>query len=143
MTLYLLDTNTVSYILKGQSPAARARLDRLRIHKGQEAGISTITAGEILYGLEKIGAGAQRRKAVDLFFATIALYPWDQAAAEAYGRLRVRREARGRPLGAYDLQIAAHALALGAVLVTHDAAFRHVTGLAGLEDWASDLGTGR
>jgi predicted nucleic acid-binding protein len=37
------------------------------------------------------------------------------------------------------MQIAAHALALGAVLVTHDAAFRHVAGLAGREDWAPDL----
>lgn len=139
MTLYLLDTNMVSYILKGTSSAARSRLDRLRSHRGQEAGISTITTGEILYGLEKIAAGAQRRKALDLFFSTIITYPWDQAAAEAYGRLRVRQEAIGRPLGPYDMQIAAHALALGAVLVTHDTAFRHVAGLAGREDWASDL----
>jgi tRNA(fMet)-specific endonuclease VapC len=139
VTLYLLDTNMVSYIVKGKSPAARARLERVRIHKGQEPGISTITVGEILYGLEKIGAGPQRRKALDLFFATIAVYPWDQAAAETYGRLRVRQEAHGKSLGPYDLQIAAHALALGAVLVTHDAAFRHVAGLAGREDWATDL----
>jgi len=139
VTLYLLDTNMVSYIVKGKSQAARARLDRVRIHKGQEAGISTITVGEILYGLEKVGASPQRRKALDLFFATIAIYPWDQSAAEAYARLRVRQEARGKSLGPYDMQIAAHALALGAVLVTHDAAFRHVAGLAGREDWAPDL----
>lgn len=139
MTLYLLDTNTVSYILKGRSPAARARLERVRFHKGQEAGISTITAAEILYGLEKVGAGPQRRKALDLFFATIAIYPWDEAAAEAYGRLRVRQEALGKTLGPYDMQIAAHALSLAAVLVSHDAAFRHVAGLAGREDWATNL----
>jgi tRNA(fMet)-specific endonuclease VapC len=139
VTLYLLDTNMVSYILKGKSPAARNRLEKVRFHKGQEAAISAITVGEILYGLEKIGAGQQRRKALDLFFSAISIYPWDQAAAEAYGRLRARQEALGKSLGAYDLQIAAHALALGAILVTHDAAFRHVSGLAGREDWASDL----
>jgi tRNA(fMet)-specific endonuclease VapC len=138
VTLYLLDTNMVSYIVKGKPPAARAQLQGVRLRDGH-AGMSAITLGEIRYGLEKIGAGPQRRKALDLFFAAITIYPWDQAAAEAYGRLRVDQEALGKPLGPYDLQIAAHALALGAVLVSHDAAFRHVRGLAGLEDWASDL----
>ena len=138
MTLYLLDTNMVSYILKGKSPAARARLEKLRLQKQQEAAVSTVTVSEILYGLERIGAGAQRRRALDLFFASIRICPWDQAAAEAYARLRVRQELLGRPLGPYDMQIASHALALGATLVTHDKAFRHVTGLA-VEDWASDV----
>lgn len=139
MTLYLLDTNMVSYILKGRSPAARTRLERVRAHKDQETGISTVTAAEILYGLEKAGAGPLRRKAIDLFFATIVIHPWDLAAAEAYGHLCVRQEALGKTLGPYDMQIAAHALALGAVLVTHDGAFRQVAGLPGREDWATDL----
>lgn len=139
MTLYVLDTNMVSSIVKGKSAAARARLEKIGFDRGEEAGISTVTLGQILYGLEKIGAGPQRRKALDLFFSTIAVYPWDQAAAEAYGRLRVRQEALGKTLGPYDMQIAAHALALGATLVTHDAAFRHVAGFAGREDWATDV----
>lgn len=139
MTLYLLDTNTIRSILKNNSPAARARLERIGASKNHEAAISTISLGEIHYGLERIGASPQRRKAAELFFSTITICFWDQAAAEAYGQLRARQEARGKTLGSYDLQIAAHALALGAVLVTHDRAFRHVTGLAGLEDWATDL----
>jgi tRNA(fMet)-specific endonuclease VapC len=139
VTLYLLDTNTISYILKDKSPAARARLERVGARKDQEAAVSTITVGEIHYGLEKIGAGLQRRKAVELFLSTITICPWDLAAAEAYGPLRARQEARGKTLGPNDLQLAAHAVALGAVLVSHDRAFRHVTGLAGLEDWAADL----
>jgi tRNA(fMet)-specific endonuclease VapC len=139
VTLYLLDTNTVSYILKGKSPAARARLDQVGSRKDQEAAVSTVTVGEIFYGLERIAASPQRRKAVDLFLSTMTICPWDQAAAEAYGALRSRQGARGRTLGPNDLQIAAHAIALGAILVTHDRAFRHVTGLAGLEDWATAL----
>jgi tRNA(fMet)-specific endonuclease VapC len=139
VTLYLLDTNTVSYILKDKSPAARARLERVGAHKDHEAAISTITVAEIRYGLEKVAAGLPRRKAVEFFFSTITICSWDQPAAEAYGPLRARQEARGKTLGPYDLQIAAHAIALGAVLVTHDRAFRHVAGLAGLEDWATDI----
>lgn len=138
MTLYLLDTNMVSYILKGRSPAARARLQKVHFHKGHEAGVSTITVSEILYGLERVGAGPERRTALDLFFSTIAIYSWDQTVAETYARLRARQEVIGKPLGPYDLQIASHALAPGAILVTHDKGFRHVAGLK-IEDWATDL----
>lgn len=139
MTLYLLDTNTVSYIVKGSSPAARSRLQKIRPDRGQQVGLSAVTVGEIFYGLEKAGANPRRRKALELLFAAITIYSWDRTAAEIYGQLRARQEARGKTLGPYDLQIAAHAIALGAVLVSHDKAFRHVTGLAALEDWASDL----
>jgi tRNA(fMet)-specific endonuclease VapC len=139
VTIYLLDTNTVSYILKGNSPAARARLERVHFHKGQQAGISTISVSELLYGLEKVGASPERRKALDLFLSTIAIHSWDQAAAEAYAPLRVRQELHGKTLGPYDMQIAAHAMALGAILVSHDAAFKRVPALAGREDWATDL----
>jgi tRNA(fMet)-specific endonuclease VapC len=137
--LYLLDTNTVSYIVKGKSPAARLRLEKVALRRDREVAISAITAGEIFYGLARIGAGAQRRKAMDAFLSGLTLHPWNHAAAEAYGDLRARQEAHGKALGPYDMQIAAHALALKAILVSHDRAFRHVTGLSGLEDWANDI----
>lgn len=133
--IYLLDTNIVSYIITGRSQVARARLEEVR----SQACVSIITVGEILYGLEKVKAGKQRRKALELFFDTISVRLWDHDAAAAYGRLRAEQERLGKPLGPYDMQIAAHALALGATLVSHDAAFRQVSGLAGLEDWAGDL----
>jgi tRNA(fMet)-specific endonuclease VapC len=109
------------------------------LSRAEQAAISAVTAGEILYGLTKVGPSAQRRKAIDLFLAEITIYPWDLAAAEAYGHVRAHQEAKGRPIGPYDLQIAAHAIALKAVLVTHDKVFRHVAGLAGLQDWARDV----
>jgi tRNA(fMet)-specific endonuclease VapC len=69
---------------------------------------------------------------------------WDHDAAVAYGGLRAALERAGTPLGALDTLIAAHALAAGAVLVTHDAAFHRLRTLAmkpGLQvvDWATDL----
>ena len=141
MSLYLIDTNMVSYIIKRRSPAARAHLESLQ---DQEAGISTITAAEIHYGLAKLemkGEGKEKRKAVQLLFSSLTIHPWDQATAEVYGRLRARQEATGKSLGPYDKQIAAHALALGAILVSHDAAFDSVADLAGREDWATDIKT--
>lgn len=142
MRLFLLDTNMVSYILKGQSPAARARL--IALSPNESAGISTITEAELLYGLAKAGSSSsssnhQRRNALDLFLSRLLVHPWGREAAAAYGTARAKQETAGRPLGPLDMQIAAHAIALQATLVTNDRAFRHVPGLPGVENWATDL----
>lgn len=135
--LYLLDTNTVSYILKGMSDAARKRLSSLG--NLEVACISSISTGELWYGLERVGAGKPRRNALYLLLGRLKVLPWDNDAAEAYGAFRARQESIGRPLGPLDTQIAAHAIAAGAVLVSSDAAFKHAVGLPGLETWATDL----
>lgn len=57
----------------------------------------------------------------------------------AYGKLRARQEGAGKMIGALDLLIAAHAVAVGAVLVTNDKAFAQVTALPGRVNWATDL----
>ena len=141
MTLYLLDTNMVSYIINGHSPAARIRLATLQRANDHAAGVSSITAGEILFGLERLeskGEGQRRRKAIDQLFSALQIHPWDRAAAEVYGRLRAQQESQGKPLGPHDTLIAAHALQLAATLVSHDGDFRRVAGLP-VEDWATDL----
>jgi len=56
-----------------------------------------------------------------------------------YGAFRSKQEAIGRPLGPLDTQIAAHAIAAGAVMVTNDIAFQHAVGLPGLEVWVTDI----
>ncbi len=135
--LYMLDTNTVSYILKGVSPKARKRLARL----GSQgiACVSAVSEGELWFGLEKIGAGMARRNALRAFLDKLKLLPWGRDEAEVYGRFRAKQEAIGRSLGPLDTQIAAHAIAVGAVLVSSDAAFKHAAGLPGLEKWATDI----
>ena len=135
--LYLLDTNTVSYILKGISPSARKRLSTLR--RNEVASVSAITAGELWYGLDRIGAGDERRNALRSFLDRIKVLPWDSDVADAYGAFRAHQESIGRPLGPLDTQIAAHAVAVGAILVSNDTAFRYAVGLSGLESWATDL----
>jgi tRNA(fMet)-specific endonuclease VapC len=135
--LFMLDANTVSYILKGKSPAARARLAALRPE--EVACISTITEAELLYGIAKSGSGEQRRKALEWFLARLKVLPWGREEATAYGPLRAKQEAMGKSLGPLDTQIAAHAITVGAIVVTNDKAFQQVTGLVGLESWASDL----
>jgi tRNA(fMet)-specific endonuclease VapC len=131
----MLDTNTVSYIIKDKSPAARARLKAVN---SQNVGISCITEGELIYGLAKAGS-ERRRRAIDWFLASLTIYPWGREAAAAYGVLRAKQERIGKLLEPLDMQIAAHAVALDAILVTHDKAFQQVTDLPGIEDWATDL----
>ncbi len=137
-TIYLLDTNAVSYIAIDRSPAARHAMNRaIRDHP---IAISAITEGEVLFGLTKNpGAKAARlRASVQLLFPTLRILPWDSAAARAYGTVRAQLSAAGKPLSIMDTLIAAHALSVDAVLVTHDNAFRQVRALRTV-DWAADL----
>jgi tRNA(fMet)-specific endonuclease VapC len=135
--LYMLDTNTVSYILKGKSPAARTRLAALG--PDEVACISIITEFELEFGLAKNPNATSLRGALRWFLARIQVLPLGSAEARAYGQLRAQQEAAGRPLESMDMLIAAHAIAVGAILVTADNVFNTVSGLAGKENWATDL----
>jgi tRNA(fMet)-specific endonuclease VapC len=134
---YLLDTNTVSYVIKGKSPKARTRLESLQ--SNDLIGISSVTEAELLYGIAKSGIGDQRKRLLDWFLLLVTVHPWGRLEAAAYGILRAKQESMGKPLGPLDMQIAAHAVALGAILVTNDKAFHQVPDLAAVENWATDL----
>jgi tRNA(fMet)-specific endonuclease VapC len=135
--LYMLDTNTVSYVVKGKSPAARARLASLRPE--ESACISIVTEFEVEFGLAKNPNAENLRHALRWFLARIHVLPFGSAEARAYGQLRVKQEAAGRPLESMDMLIAAHAIAVSAILVTRDAVFNHVPDLVGRENWATEL----
>jgi tRNA(fMet)-specific endonuclease VapC len=61
--------------------------------------------------------------------------PWTPEVARVYADLRVACETAGVTLAPLDLMIAAHAMALGATLVTQDQVFGRVPGGLSLEDW--------
>jgi len=130
MSEYLLDTNIASYIIKGHT-AVRLRLVAVPIH---EIAISSVTEGELRYGAARMPAAARLRAIVEEFLIRVAIHAWDSAAAQEYGRIRAALERSGAALGNLDTMIAAHALARGSVLVTHDKAFARVKGLK-IEDW--------
>ena len=136
-TKYLLDTNTVSYVLKRRSPAALSRLNGLRAN--QKVCISCLTEAELRYGYVRAGVGPDRFRALDLFLKRFEVLPWDRPQAAAYALLRTRQEMVGRSLSAIDMLIAAHAISMNAILVTHDEALKGIDSLSGVEDWATDL----
>ena len=131
---YLLDTNTVSYIVSGRSRAARAKLQS----NLAESVISSVTEAELRYGVVRRPEAIKLRKAVESFLAVVSVRAWDSDAAKAYSIMRARMTAAGKSLTALDMMIAAHAAALRSVLVTNDKAFDRA-GVLGSVNWADDL----
>ena len=137
MVTYLLDTNMVSYIVKGRSLVAS---DRLVALSGNEvAAVSTITVAEIRYGLAKKPEATALKSLMDSFLASIQVLPWGTDEAEAYGSVRAQLEKKGITLGNMDMMIAAHAIVAKATLVTNDKAFAQVDQLVAPVNWATDL----
>ncbi len=130
MTRYMLDTNTVSYLIKGH-PAVSRRVVSVPM---ASLCVSSITQGELLFGLAKRPEAKRLHMAVREFLLRVDVLPWDSAIAECYGAVRAELERQGKLLGLLDLLIATHALGTDAILVTNDQAFCQVDGLH-VEDW--------
>lgn len=130
MTLYLLDTNAASDVAKANPAVAR----RLRETPMASLCVSAVTEGELLFGLAKRSGARRLELAVRGFLLHVDVLPWDSAAANRYGPMRAELEREGRSLGPLDLMIAAHAMSVGAILVTNDHAFTQVSNLK-IEDW--------
>lgn len=133
----MLDTNTVSYILRGQSPKARKRIEHLS--EEEEVCVSAVTEGEIRYGLAKHAVKPETRDNIERFLEAIDILPWDSEVARVYGLIRAKLEAVGRPINNLDLLIGSHAMAVEAVLVTNDRAFRNLGNNLRTINWATDL----
>jgi tRNA(fMet)-specific endonuclease VapC len=131
MKRYMLDTNTVSHLLKA-NPAVTRRIVAAPM---TSLCISAITEGELLYGLAKRPDAKRLHAAVREFLRRMDVLPWDSTVAEHYGTMRADIERQGKALATLDLLIATHALAADSVLVSSDLAFRQIAGLR-LENWA-------
>jgi len=132
MIRYLLDTNTASYAIKGN--VARVREQLLKIAMA-DVGISVITEAELRFGVARLPSAIRLKDLVEEFLLRVEVLPWNSAAANHYAEIRAALERSGNPMGNMDMLIAAHALSVEAVLVTHDRVFRRVKGLK-LEDWS-------
>ena len=128
--LYLLDTNTVSYIIK-RNPRVHAKLSRVPM---AQVVISVITEAELPFGLARKPEARQLRRAVEEFLLRVSILVWDSYCAQHYAELRAAEERSGTPVANLDLMIAAQALAADAVLVTNDATLRRIKRVE-TEDW--------
>ncbi len=132
MKRYMLDTNAVSHLLK-QHPVLAERIRHVPM---ASLCISSVTAGELYYGMAKRPDATRLKRTVNELLKRMDVLPWQNSTAEIYGHLRAQTESLGKILGPLDMLIAAHALESSAVLVSNDQAFRLVPGLV-TEDWTA------
>ena len=127
---YLLDTNTVSYYLRG-TPAT---VKHVQGQKPSALAMSAITAMELAYSVKK-RQSATLATAVQGFLSGVQVLPFDQDAATQAGVVRASLERMGVAISLADSQIAGHALVLGLTLVSTDVVFKRVRGLV-VKDWS-------
>jgi len=130
MPQYMLDTDTVSFALRGQGRVAA----RLLEHRPSQLCISSITLAELRFGAE---ARRSRRLhgLISTFVEAVAVVPFDQPAADRFAAVAASLARRGEPIGTFDTLMAAHALSLGVTFVTNNAKhFGRVVGLK-TETW--------
>lgn len=129
---FMLDTNTVSHLIKFADGNVRDRL--INIEMGRLC-ISAITEAELLRGVAKKPDAKKLAITVNAFLARVDVLPFDAVAAKAYADLRTKGEQEGKNLGCMDMLIASHALATNCTLVTNDQAFFKFDSWINVEDW--------
>jgi tRNA(fMet)-specific endonuclease VapC len=137
LNIFLLDTNTVSYLIRKQSASIQARIDALGAE--DTVAISVITEAEIRFGLALKPEAHQLARTVEFVLAGLIILPWTSDAARAYAALRAENQRLGLAAGSLDMLIAAHAIAAGAVLVTNDGALSKLAGGPVTVNWADDI----
>jgi len=128
---FFLDTDTVSYLLRGSRGIAR----RMSRYPPSELAMSVIAVAELRAGGAKVTSAAKLRSRIEDVLATLAVVEFTEADTLVYAEVRAHLERAGTPIGELDTLLGAHALARGATLVTNNTRhFERVPGLR-VESW--------
>jgi tRNA(fMet)-specific endonuclease VapC len=132
--MYLLDTNIVSYWMRGDANV----IERIKACAPSELSFCAITLAEIEYGIKKSPIKKkERRSKIEKIASLLHIYPFDEKAAGQYAAIRVDLEGKGVMISERDTQIAAIAAANHLTVVTHNVKeFLRIKKLS-VEDWAS------
>ena len=132
---YMLDTNICIYIINNKPKAVFDRF--LALGESERAYISAISVAELFYGLGKSASPKkeQNKLALIKFLSPLEVAHFDDRAAIEYGSIRTKLEKSGNIISANDLFIAAHAISLGATLVTNNTKEFERVGDLKLENW--------
>ena len=134
--LFMLDTDTCIFLMRGESPALAAKVQSVPL---QQQVMSAVTFAELTYGVQASAAAKrkQNQSVLDSLVLHLAVLDWPQDAAKHYAEIRADLKKRGAQLGAADLMIAAHARAMGAIVVANNIKdFDRVKGLE-VENWTN------
>lgn len=137
MLAYMLDTNICIYLITNRLPELRERFNEV----AEQICLSSITFGELHYGVEKSARRDENLNALERFAARLDVLAFDDAAAAHYGQLRAELERAGTPCGQHDIQIGGHARSRGLTVVTNNMReFARMPGLR-VENWDSPPAT--
>lgn len=128
---WMLDTNTVSYLIRNTYPNVRKQV---ALHPQASLCISAVTRSELLYGVARHPQATRINPVVQELLRWVETVDWTADVADQHGILRADLETRGIGISTLDQMIAAHALALDLTLVSNDRAFERIAGLK-LENW--------
>jgi len=125
----LLDTNAYTALFSGHAGVAA------RVRRAEEVLLSSIVAGELLFGFRNGTRYETNRIELEDFLSSpyVTLLPVTLVTADRFGRIAAQLRRRGRPLPTNDIWIAAHAMESGADLLSFDHHFDQVEGLAWVE----------
>jgi len=130
--LFMLDTNMCSYIIRDNPKGIFKKLKE--VEQDHTIALSSIVVSELFYGASKKGS-AKLIKVVNMFVEQFTIYDYNKASAKAYANIRTTLEKKGQVIGVHEMLIAAHALSLGATIVTNNVKeFERVEGLS-VENW--------
>lgn len=128
----MLDTNICIALIRRKPPQV---LKRFAAYKVGDIGISWVTLAELEFGVAKSRHREENQAALDEFVLPLEIASLDREVARVYGQVRATLEKKGTPIGALDMMIGAHALALGATLATNNTReFARISGLT-VVDW--------
>ena len=133
---YVRDTNAVSALMRGDA----SMIERLKRVPRQDVSIPQPVLAEVAYGIERMPSSRRKerlRERCALIKEELSRAPWTDAVSEGFGSIKAALERRGERIEDFDAAIAAHALALGAILVTANLGhFSRISSL-NIEDWAT------
>jgi tRNA(fMet)-specific endonuclease VapC len=132
MADYLLDTNHASKLMAGEEPI----VSRIRQAQaaGDRLGLSVTVLGKLYYAVYASQRRQENSQRLHGLLEALILWPFDELAAEEFGRIQAEQKAKGRPISPMDAQVAAVARVHELTLLTADRHFQFVD-LPALENW--------
>ena len=128
---YMLDTNICIYIINNKPKHV---FDKFLLHDIGDIVISSISAAELAFGVEK--SGSQRNKsALQKFLSPLTILPFTQKAVWHYAKIRQELQSQGKPIGSLDMLIAAHALSENMTLITNNTKEFDRVSLLTVDNW--------
>lgn len=135
---YVLDTNTVSFLMRGHAHVS----SRLLAHRRTDVALPQPVVSEIEFGLARLPRSSQRtklRERFDVLMSDLPRAEWSDEVSRAFGRIKADLEKRGVRIEDFDVAVAAHAVGLDAVLVTDNVKHMKRVSHLRIENWAASL----